>query len=558
MKFGQALQTMDMPRKKYLMLLVLTITMCGIALPALMWFTIGPLLDQLTLIAMFAMFYFLVAVIIIWPWVSASSRRIKIDRSMPLYVTELAALSTSDMPFDKVFFIMAQKREYGPLAKDSMRIFRLMKYYNVSVAEACRFIASHTPSRMENDFFSRLGHAVDIGEKLDRFMKNEHDVMMDEYVLKCEGSLKDVEFVKEIFSGAITALIFICVFVSIIPLLGSQTADTLIYGIVIGFMIMEGAFVYLILSKVPKDDIWYPLRQKYRAGLLNERDRMMIIAVVIAVLGMVGLYYLLSPLDIPLMLFAATICLPVLIPGIMIMREEKKIEKRDEIFGAFIRSLGRSCSVSGQTMPGAVKNLAIHKFGPLTSAVQNLSKRLAMHISPTDSWGHFSAETSSNMIKKFSGMYTQCVLSGSKPEETSLFISNNLFKILAIRKKRISISSSFVGVLYGIMVALAFTMWITVGITEYMASVVSNLAADTTSIATGGFLTNIFNASYNIDLLTNMVVGVILIHALFSSIMLPLVKGGHLATAGIHFVVMVWVGAAAGYVVQLMTKSLFV
>ena len=35
-----------------------------------MWFTIGPLLDQLTLIAMFAMFYFLVAVIIIWPWVS--------------------------------------------------------------------------------------------------------------------------------------------------------------------------------------------------------------------------------------------------------------------------------------------------------------------------------------------------------------------------------------------------------------------------------------------------------------------------------------------------------
>jgi flagellar protein FlaJ len=242
----------------------------------------------------------------------------------------------------------------------------------------------------------------------------------------------------------------------------------------------------------------------------------------------------------------------------MIMREEKKIEKRDEIFGAFIRSLGRSCSVSGQTMPGAVKNLAIHKFGPLTSAVQNLSKRLAMHISPTDSWGHFSAETSSNMIKRFSGMYTQCVLSGSKPEETSLFISNNLFKILAIRKKRISISSSFVGVLYGVMIALAFTMWITVGITEYMSEVVGNLAGDTSSIATGGFLNNIFNASYNIELLTNMVVGVTLIHALCSSIMLPLVKGGHLATAGIHFVVMVWVGAAAGYVVQLMTKSLFV
>jgi uncharacterized protein (DUF111 family) len=59
-----------------------------------------------------------------------------------------------------------------PVKDRAQRIFRLVKQYNVSAAESCRFVAQRTPSKMENDFYSRLAHSIDVGEKLDRFMRN--------------------------------------------------------------------------------------------------------------------------------------------------------------------------------------------------------------------------------------------------------------------------------------------------------------------------------------------------------------------------------------------------
>ena len=59
------------------------------------------------------------------------------------------------------------------------------------------------------------------------------------------------------------------------------------------------------------------------------------------------------------------------------LREEKAIETRDNLFGAFIRSLGRSSEASGTTISDGVKRLAMHSFGPLTKMVKNLSKKAA-------------------------------------------------------------------------------------------------------------------------------------------------------------------------------------
>jgi flagellar protein FlaJ len=278
--------------------------------------------------------------------------------------------------------------------------------------------------------------------------------------------------------------------------------------------------------------------------------------VLVAVVGTIALCIVLLPMGLPSMLLASSVFMPFVIPGILIWREEKRIEKRDNIYGAFIRSLGRSCSVSGQTMPEAVKKLALHKFGPLTSMVNNLSKRLSLHINAVDAWKHFSAEASSDLIKRFGQMYTECALNGAKPEETSLFISNNMFKILAIRKKKHVVSSSFLGVLYGVMVALAFTLFVTIGIAEYMSDIISNLVLENQGFMTSGFLSSIFNAEFSIEPLMNMAFAVILIHAAFSSLMLPLLRGGHPAGAAIHFIVMLWIASAAQFSVEIMLGTL--
>lgn len=560
-RLKQGFRDMKMKPKTYFRLVIISIVVFGLVVPTLLATVIIPeylsaVLDSSYSVMLYAIPIFGIFAIAMLPIIASSKSKMRAERNMPLFVTELAALSTSEMPIDKIFYVMSQKPEYGQLAEDSKRIYRLIRFYHVAAGDACRFVAARTPSPIEADFFSRLSHSMEVGEKLDRFLKNEHEVIMDEYTLKADASLKDLDFVKELFTGIVTSLIFACVFISIVPLLGQGNVDMLLAGIVMGFGVMEGMFVYFIQTKVPKDDIWYGWRQKKKDRLMKDNDRILMMSVVISIIGVVLLTFLLLPLNLPIMLYVSSVCLPILIPGILITREERNIVKRDNIYGAFIRSLGRASSVSGQTMGEAVRKLAMHKFGPLTSMVKNLSKRLALNINAADAWKHFSAESSSNLIKKFDDVYTQCVLSGAKSEVTSMFISANMFKVLAIRKKRQIVASGYLGVLYGIMISLAFTLYITVGISEYMSTTIAGLNLENVDLGGASFLNTLFNSHFDVGPLKLMVFAIIFVHAFFSSLMLPMLRGGHMAGAAIHFIALLWIGSVSAFVVDMMLKGL--
>jgi len=327
-------------------------------------------------------------------------------------------------------------------------------------------------------------------------------------------------------------------------------------AMVFSFVAMEGFFIYLLKTKVPKDKIWFGWRAKFRQGLISDKDRVVLTSALVAVLGIILLSFIMIPSGMPPMFIASTIFLPVLFPGILILREEKKIEKRDNLYGAFIRSLGRSSEVSGTTMADGVKKLSMHSFGPLTNMVRNLSKRLALHINAEESWKHFSAEASSDLIDKFGEMYVTCIHRGAKAEATSLFISNNMFKVLTIRKRRSVIASSFVGILYGVMISLSITLYITISIVQYMGAMMSQLAIDDTGFMAGGYLSSIFSADFNTAGIELMVFSIIFVHAALSSLMLPMIKGGHIVGSLVHFIALIWIGSLASAISQFMITAL--
>lgn len=538
----------------FLIIILITIMAFGIVLPFTLVMLFPNVFTGFLFIAVYLLSSFFIIIVVMLPLILRSRRKSNVERNMPLFITQMAALSTSDMSFDKVFYMLSQRTDYGELAEDAKKIYRLMKHYNVGASEACRFVSVRAVSPMEMNFFNRLSHSLDVGEKLDRFMKNEHEVIMDEYVLKSESSIKDLDFIKEMYTGIVTALIFTTVFICIAPVLGVGDVSILLIGIVLTFAAMEAFFIYFIVSKMPKENIWYGWREKKKTGYTTDKDRLLVTAIIISLVGVAAMAMLLIPLGLPLLFTASTIFLPVLVPGILIMREEGAIEKRDNIYGAFIRSLGRSSEVSGTTMAEAMKKLSLHSFGPLTAQIRNLSKRLNMHIDATDSWRHFASETGSNLIYKFGEMYTRCVQNGSKAEATSIFISNNMFKIMTIRKKKQMLSSSFVGIVYGVMISLAFTLYITIGIVQYMANTMSGIAALTSD--TGTYLTTLFSATVNIGSLQTMAFAVIFIHAFFSSMMLPLLHGGHIMSFVTHFIALLWVASVAMIASQMMLSGL--
>ena len=555
MKKDAWLRDLRMKEDTYYKLILISIVLLGIVAPAVLTLTLAPYLDGPLLIIVYVVPLFGIFVIFMLPAVYTSKRKVEVEQNMPMFVTTMAALSTSDMPFESVFYILSSKKEYGQLAKDAKQICRLIKHYSVGAAEACRFIAVRTSCEMEANFFNRLSHSLEVGEKLDKFMENEHDVIMDEYMLRAEGTLKDLDFVKEIYTGLTTSLIFTAVFVCIMPMFGSDAVEVLMIGVVFSFAALESFFIYLLKTKVPKDRIWMGYRTKLKRGLITDKDRLIFTSVLVAVLGIILLSFIMIPSGLPPMFIASTIFLPALFPGILVMREEKAIETRDNLFGAFIRSLGRSSAASGTTMAESVRKLAMHTFGPLTAMVKNLSKRLALHISAVDSWKHFAAETSSDLIDKFGEMYVTCIQNGSKAEPTSLFISNNMFRVLSIRKKRSQTASSFVGILYGVMISMAVTLYITIGIVDYMGQVMSSVVISDGGASTS-FLSGNLSANFDVGSIELMVFAVILVHATLSSLMLPMIKGGHIVGSIVHFIALIWIASVASMISQSLISGL--
>jgi signal transduction histidine kinase len=119
--------------------------------------------------------------------------------------------------------------------------------------------------------------------------------MMDEYMLKSESSLKDLDFIKEIYTGITTSLIFTAVFVAITPVLGGKDIDLLLFGVVASFCLMEGFFIYFLKAKVPKDNIWYSFRSKLKRGLVTDGDRIIFTSVLVAIFGIILLAFVMIP-----------------------------------------------------------------------------------------------------------------------------------------------------------------------------------------------------------------------------------------------------------------------
>ena len=106
------------------------------------------------------------------------------------------------------------------------------------------------------------------------------------------------------------------------------------------------------------------------------------------------------------------------------------------------------------------------------------------------------------------------------------------------------------------MVSLSVTLYVTIGIVAFMGKMMSDLAVQNPDFVSGGFLTSIFSASYSTAGIELMAFSIIFIHALMSSLMLPMLKGGHLAGAVIHFIALMWIGSVGSYFSSIMIGGL--
>jgi len=528
---------MGISQKDYLMKFALPLMIMGIAFPILIILIIPDLITGSIKTVVYIIPLFFLILLMFYPNTVYQSKRMQIDQNMHYYITHMGVLSTSQMSRKELLERLSKNEAYEFLAEETGKIYMLMEDWGLSLAQACRFIARRTPSELFSDFLDRFAHAVDAGEQIEDFLRSEQKVVMNDFDTMYKAALDSIEMIKETFTSMIMALIFLCSFALIMPILTGIDATMLMVGSIILFAGTEALLVYFAKMKVPKDRIWHSL------DIVTKADRLIKISFPISILlCMLISIPVIFVFDFPITISFSIILTPLVLTGKIASKAENSIKRKDSNFASFIRSLGSSAGARGGLINESMRQLTYHDFGPLTNDVTELYKRIVTRVNKMKSWNYFAAGTGSNLIERFGTIFAEGTHIGGKPEVIGEIIGDNFMHIVSLRRLRYNSSSSLIGIMYGLTAGVAFTMFLTLSIVEVMNNIFVD-AAIPEGLDVGLY---IGSGGMDVALLTSLLMGMMVLHSLLSAMLIRVVDGGHFFNIYTHFVGLIWVSSICG------------
>jgi flagellar protein FlaJ len=548
----ESYQQMETPVSKYLGLVVAPSTLFFLLTVIVYVVTDFPLLIALP-IPLLGLLSLVVA--IIYPKILQDQKRKEIEGSLHLFITHMTILSTANIDRVEVFRTLGEEEEYGALAEEMRRIVQLVDTWNQSLDDALRIRADKSPSKPFADFLDRLAYTINAGQEIHDFLLCEQDVVIQNYVTIYEGSLENLEVMKDLYLSMVLSVTFALVFATVLPILTGTNPTLTVSAVVVMFAFVQTGFIVMIRSTAPYDPVWY--HPADRTTDAEWRIRITVaVGMLLTFLAMAGCLLVLmgetsiDPESIPLPFYAAIPTTPLLIPGLAVRKEEEKIKDRDDEFTNFIRALGATESAKQSTTTKVLESLRGKDFGALTENVDDLYKRLNMRIEPTMAWRHFTADTRSYLIQKFSEMFLVGRQMGGDPKKLGELISDNMNEVLQLRERRAQSTVTLIGVLYGITASSTFAFFIGLEIVEVMAGLSVGL-----NTAQFDFGQIIHTDTYDLQTIEYLLIVIILLNSVLSSLMIRIADGGHKVNSYMHFVFLTWSSSAIAVFTRIVVGS---
>jgi flagellar protein FlaJ len=538
----QAYREMPISFRGFLITRVLPIFFLGLFAIIVIWRLFPETINGWLLVLLFAVPIYLTALVLFWPLIEWERKGRAIDRDMHLFITRVGTLSTGDASGQSIIEILSKMEGYRELAEEVAKIYKLAEEWHVGLSAACRFIAKQTPSDLFSDFLYRLSHSMEAGDSAEEFFQAEQIVFMEQYSANYRNALKSVDVMNEVLLGLIISSLFMMVIVALFPLLTGQDANLLMSVAVLIFLFIEGGFLYFLYATVPGERLWYsgPLETPESREMRRRIGIAVILCFAFGVLIILGTPELTWP-----MALAFTIT-PLALPGIYVNRREIEIKRKDENFPAFIRTLGSTQEATGKVAITALKKLSYHDFGPLTDNIKALYKRVAMRINRQRAWQLFGAETNSELVSKFSEMFSEGTSTGGEPRAISRIISDNFSKLLALRVDKFQTQGRITGILYGLTAAMTVILYLALYLVEGFFDMFSQVSP----VEGFEFVILLKAQTFDLELLNLLVFLIILIHAIVAMAVTRVIGGGHWVGGLTHLVGIMWVAA----ITSLLTK----
>jgi flagellar protein FlaJ len=372
--------------------------------------------------------------------------------------------------------------------------------------------------------------------------------MIQNYVTMYESTLDNLEVMKDLYLSMVLSMTFALVFAIVLPILTGTNPSMTVGAVIVLYAFVQTGFFLIIRTMSPYDPIWYypdEIRPDGEWSMIASLAVGGVLSVVLIVLvagdlfGVgPGLTDLLPVSSLPRPFYMAIPVTPLAIPGVVFRVHEERIKARDNEFPSFIRALGASETAKQSTTTAVLKTLRKKDFGPLTDDVDDLFKRLNMRLEPDLAWEYFTANTRSYLIQKFSEMYLVGRQMGGEPKQLGELISENMNHVNQLRQQREQATVTMIGLLYGITAASSFAFFIGFKIVDILA----NMSLDLTASSQMDVGKLIHTQVYDLPLIQFLLLGVVMINAVLSSLIIRTVDGGHKANALLHFVLLTWIG----------------
>ncbi|WP_435316817.1 archaellar assembly protein FlaJ [Haloarchaeobius sp. TZWSO28] len=549
----EAYRRMEMPVRTYLLIIVLpsfvfAVGTIAITVALSLSLTVG---GPLVLLGLFS-----VVAALLYPKAVQDRQRKQIRQRFHLFLTHITVLSMTNINRVEIFRTLAEEDEYQALAEEMGYLVALVDTWNQSLDDACRMRARQVNSPLLSDFLERLAYTIGGGQQISEFLIDEQESIIQQFVIRYEADLNKLDVMKELYLSMMLSTAFVLVFAIVLPVLVGVN-PTLAVGAVIGmFVIVQAGFVYAIHTISPYDPVWYiqetagdyPLKRAMPAMVVGGG----LSIVCFAVVGGILLGYLPIESDVlPLPIMAAIPVTPLLIPGWLVRREEKKVQDRDSEFPSFIRALGAVESVKQTSTGNVLETLRKKDFGSLTKNIDNLYKRLNIRIDSTRSWGLFAAETGSYLIQKFGDMYVEGRRMGGDPKMLGQVISRNLGEVLKVREQRQQATTTLIGVLYGLTAASVFSFFVGLEVVELLMQITEDMNLSASQMS---FLLS--TKQYDVQMIEFLLILTIVLNAVLSSIMIRVTDRGHMLSGYVHFVALTWTGALTAELTRYVVDAL--
>gem|GEM_PF-5409529 len=539
-----AYNTMLMKKKDYFLKRVLPSILVGCSISASLFFllpqmfAVYPFSLQLYIIPLF-----ILVAVLLYPLADYQSRAVKINQEMHIFITQLGALSVSEMSESGFLDILKELEMKGEIKKEMNKLTFLVDEWNVPLSNASRIISEKTPSDMFSDFLERLAYALETQASPKEFFLDEQKTFIDSYKNEYDNMLFRLDLIKELYVATITIAVFSITIAIVVPVVLDISAVFTVSLTVGLYFIITALFLWAFFQGLPQTQIWCD--EDMDTSLKNKLRNPLFFGASSSILVFFLLFNIASSLS--LMDITSISLIPLAIPAYMAYSRQKDILRRDDAFPSFLRSMASNMPSRTMDPIKALDKLRFHSFSNLSDNISSLYERLKLKIDTTLSWKHFGAESGSFLINRFTHMYLKASKEGAKPEESAPIISDNFILMKGLREKKLLRGRSMIGILIATIAAITVVLVSSFEIIYHITSVLHDVELTAEVGFPIPFEGILHPAAVNLSAFRFMTFIIILTQAAASAIISWHVTGEHKAISLGKFALFFWVATITYY-----------